>query len=52
MKVLSEKRRPDTRNRVEIGMSKKKGTNAENISQYGPDVSEFKDGSAELDKQI
>jgi hypothetical protein len=33
---LSEKRAPKTLNLVEIGISKKKGTNEANIKPYGP----------------
>jgi len=38
MKVLLEKWTPTTRNRVETGISKKKGTNEAKTKPYGPDV--------------
>lgn len=46
MNDLSEKRKLNTRNRVETGMSKKKGTNEANIRPYGPGVTRFAVGSA------
>lgn len=46
MKDLSEKRTPNTRKRVETGMSKKNGTNDANIRPYGPEVTRFTAGSA------
>ena len=40
MKDLSEKWKPNTRNRVDIGISKKNGTNEAKIKPYGPEVIE------------
>lgn len=46
MNDLFEKKKLKTRNRVETGMSKKKGTNEANIRPYGPGVTRFAVGSA------
>lgn len=46
MKDLSEKRTPNTRKRVETGISKKNGTNDANIRPYGPEVTRLTVGSA------
>ena len=45
MNDLSEKLKPNTRNRVETGMSKKNGRNEANIRPYGPGVTGFAVGS-------
>lgn len=46
MKDLSEKRKLNTLNLVETGISKKNGTNDANMRPYGPDVIKLKLGSA------